>query len=102
MQRHPVDLVSLVFGILFLGTVGVATMIGELGWDRFTANAWLVNMEKHREEIWPILESTYGHEHAGLWWMRWRIFFMACAELFGYDDGQQWWVSHYLFERPAT
>jgi protein-S-isoprenylcysteine O-methyltransferase Ste14 len=42
MQRHPVDLVSLVFGILFLGTVGVATMIGELGWDRFTANAWLV------------------------------------------------------------
>ena len=67
-----------------------------------TANAWLVNMEKHREEIWPILESTYGHEHAGLWWMRWRIFFMACAELFGYDDGQQWWVSHYLFERPAT
>ena len=43
MQRHPADLVSLVFGILFLGTVGVATVIGELGWDRFTANAWLVD-----------------------------------------------------------
>lgn len=42
MQRHQADLVSLVFGILFLGTVGVATVIGELGWDRFTANAWLV------------------------------------------------------------
>jgi cyclopropane-fatty-acyl-phospholipid synthase len=43
----------------------------------------------------------YGSESAQVWWGRWRIFFMACAELFGFDDGEQWWVSHYLFERPA-
>jgi len=42
MQRHPADLVSLVFGILFLGTVGIASTIGVWGWDRFTANAWLI------------------------------------------------------------
>jgi cyclopropane-fatty-acyl-phospholipid synthase len=67
-----------------------------------TANAWLKNMDCRREKIWPILVQTYGPEHAMRWWMRWRIFFMACAELFGYDSGQQWWVSHYRFERPAT
>lgn len=63
-----------------------------------TAEAWLANMDARRSAIWPILADTYGADHAGLWWMRWRLFFMSCAELFGYDRGQQWWVSHYLFE----
>ena len=65
-----------------------------------TANAWLANMDAHREALWPIVERTYGTAEATLWWQRWRIFFMACAELFGYRDGQEWWVSHYRFERP--
>ncbi len=65
-----------------------------------TLNAWLANMDAHREQIMPILAGTYGTAQAALWWQRWRIFFMACAELFGFERGQQWWVSHYLFERP--
>ena len=56
-------------------------------------------MTANRDTILPILESTYGAGEAHRWWMRWRLFFMACAELFGYQHGQQWWVSHYLFER---
>ena len=64
-----------------------------------TSNAWLSNMDARRAAVWPILEQTYGAEHTAQWWMRWRIFFMSCAELFGYERGQQWWVSHYLFER---
>jgi cyclopropane-fatty-acyl-phospholipid synthase len=67
-----------------------------------TANAWLANMDRRREEVWPLLEHVYGAQQTQQWWMRWRMFFMACAELFGYDDGQQWWVGHYLFENPAA
>ena len=62
-----------------------------------TAEAWLANMDARRDKIWPILESSYGADAAGLWWMRWRVFFLACAELFGFDRGQEWWVGHYLF-----
>jgi cyclopropane-fatty-acyl-phospholipid synthase len=65
-----------------------------------TANAWLANMDRNRDLLWPIVERTYGHADAQLWWGRWRIFFMACAELFGTRAGQEWWVSHYLYERP--
>jgi cyclopropane-fatty-acyl-phospholipid synthase len=66
-----------------------------------TSNAWLANMDVRRSRVFPILERTYGAAQAEQWWMRWRIFFMACAELFGYEAGQQWWVSHYLFERKS-
>ena len=65
-----------------------------------TLNAWLARMDERKEQVMPILTETYGDD-AAIWWTRWRIFFMACAELFGFNDGQEWWVSHYLFEREA-
>lgn len=64
-----------------------------------TANAWLANMDAHRESLWPILAATYGADQVRTWWIRWRIFFMACAELFGYQQGTEWPVGHYLFRR---
>ena len=67
-----------------------------------TANAWLANMDARRAQVWPILEQAYGRDQAQRWWMRWRMFFMACAELFGYEEGRQWWVSHYLFSRRSA
>ncbi len=66
-----------------------------------TANAWLERMDMHQTELTPVFNDIYGEVNTKKWWSRWRIFFMACAELFGYDNGQQWWVSHYLFEKPA-
>ncbi len=65
-----------------------------------TLNAWLARMDQRKPRVMPILERAYGDD-AALWWIRWRLFFMACAELFGFRDGQEWWVGHYLFERPA-
>lgn len=64
-----------------------------------TSNAWLQKMDDNKSTLWPLFEQTYGKDFASIWWQRWRIFFMACAELFGYDNGQQWWVSHYLFSK---
>ncbi|MES2248477.1 MAG: cyclopropane-fatty-acyl-phospholipid synthase family protein [Pseudomonadota bacterium] len=62
-----------------------------------TAEAWLRNMDERREALRPLFQATYGAD-AGLWWTRWRLFFMSVAELFGFEQGQRWWVSHYLFE----
>ena len=64
-----------------------------------TCSAWLARMDARRNEIMPILEQTYGRQQAGRWWMRWRMFFMACEELFRFNDGQEWFVSHYLFRK---
>ena len=66
-----------------------------------TAEAWLDNMDAHRATLWPVIAKTYSERNAAVWWTRWRLFFMACAELFGYAGGTEWWVSHYLFERRA-
>jgi cyclopropane-fatty-acyl-phospholipid synthase len=62
---------------------------------------WDANMDARRAAVQRLLEQTYGADQVTMWWMRWRVFFMSCAELFGYQNGQQWWVSHYLFEPRA-
>jgi len=63
-----------------------------------TANHWLEMQDARRDVVMPILREAYG-DGAELWAQRWRMFWMACAELFGYDNGQQWMVAHYRFNR---
>jgi cyclopropane-fatty-acyl-phospholipid synthase len=69
---------------------------------RKTAEAWLARMDAHRAEILPILQAVYGAGQAERWFQRWRIFFMACAELWGFRKGQEWLVSHYRMRRRAV
>ena len=65
-----------------------------------TANAWLARHDAQRDEVLDVLAETYG-EDAGRWNQRWRMFWMACAELFGYRAGEEWIVAHYRFARDA-
>jgi cyclopropane-fatty-acyl-phospholipid synthase len=64
-----------------------------------TANAWLVNQDKHRDEVMQVLTGAYGEVEAKIWNQRWRMFWMACAELFGYAKGDEWIVGHYRFAK---
>jgi cyclopropane-fatty-acyl-phospholipid synthase len=66
-----------------------------------TSEAWLQNMDAAKPQIMEIMKRTYGESEAVRWWVYWRIFFMACAELWGYDNGKEWMVSHYLFQKAA-
>ena len=62
-----------------------------------TADHWLANQDAHRDEVLTVLAQAHGASEAALWAQRWRMFWMACAELFGYRDGSEWLVAHYRF-----
>lgn len=64
-----------------------------------TSEAWLARMDGAKDELWPLIGETYGAAGQTRWWTWWRVFFMACAELWGYRDGGEWIVSHYLFRK---
>jgi cyclopropane-fatty-acyl-phospholipid synthase len=69
---------------------------------RKTADAWLANMDARRRQILPILSDVYGADRFELWFQRWRIFFMACSELWGHADGEAWIVSHYRLKKVVA
>ena len=63
-----------------------------------TSLAWVNKMDANKDSIMKIFLKTYGDD-AKLWFQRWRIFFMSCEKLFGYNNGSEWGVSHYRFSK---
>ena len=63
-----------------------------------TAESWLDNMDENIDKITDIFKLTYGRNHTK-WKVYWRIFFMACSELWKTSNGNEWQVSHYLFKK---
>lgn len=64
-----------------------------------TSEEWLKRMDQNLASIKPIMEGTYGKEQAVKWTVYWRTFFIAVAELFGYNDGEEWMVALFLFKK---
>ena len=63
-----------------------------------TLEAWLQRMDRNIDQVRTLFKEIYGEENVVKWIARWRAFFFVCSELFKYDDGNEWYVGHYLFE----
>ncbi len=66
-----------------------------------TADAWLANMDRTKKDVLAIFQNHYEEGEGKKLFAYWRIFFMACSELWGYRGGNEWFVSHYLFKKRA-
>eukprot|EP00798_Chlamydomonas_sp_ICE-L_P007270 gene7270-382_t len=64
-----------------------------------TLEDWLVKHDSERQAILKLFDKTYGKD-GFQWFQRWRVFYIACSELFRYNNGEEWGVAHYLFEKP--
>ena len=62
-----------------------------------TSECWLENLDRNKSEVLELFQNEMETTQANRMFHRWRIFFLACAETFGFANGQEWWVSHYLF-----
>ena len=64
-----------------------------------TCEDWLRKFDKNKRELRPIIGQTYGKSNETKWLVYWRLFFLSCSELFNFNGGNEWFISHYLFEK---
>ncbi len=64
-----------------------------------TAEAWLANLDRNRAAARKLFSKAYGPAVARRKVIEWRLFFLACAELFAFRGGNEWMVSHYRLRR---
>ena len=66
-----------------------------------TSNAWLDKMDQNKRKILSLFERSNSSSIAKRKFHFWRLFYIACAEIFGYDNGNEWVVSHHLFKKSV-
>jgi cyclopropane-fatty-acyl-phospholipid synthase len=66
-----------------------------------TCKAWLKNLDQHKTAIVKTLAASDNPDPAIILLQRWRMFVMACQEMFAYQGGETWMVGHFLFEKAA-
>lgn len=64
-----------------------------------TLEAWLDNTDDEKDRVLSMFKKTYGEGSEVVWYNRWRVFFMSCSELFKYNNGEEWGVTHYLMKK---
>jgi cyclopropane-fatty-acyl-phospholipid synthase len=64
-----------------------------------TCEAWLTQIDANKAQALAIMERVYGAKQRLRRYVNWRLFFIACAELFAFRGGNEWMVSHYRFTK---
>lgn len=68
------------------------------GWHyEKTLRSWLSKLDSNETAVRHIMAQTYGLQNETRWFVNWRLFFLACSEVWGLNFGREYLVSHYLF-----
>ena len=65
-----------------------------------TLEEWLVRQDRNRAAVLDLFRETYPAGEERKWFAYWRLFYLACSELFKYRNGTEWGVTHVLMEKP--
>jgi len=62
-----------------------------------TCKAWLNNHYKNKKKILEIFKKHYDEPR--IWFNRWRIFFLSCDAFFALNNGNEYFIAHYLLKK---
>jgi cyclopropane-fatty-acyl-phospholipid synthase len=63
-----------------------------------TLRAWLERLDARTDDALALLEEHHPRRIARRLLATWRLFMLSTAEIWGWRDGDEWLVSHYLLE----
>ena len=67
-----------------------------------TLEAWLQRLYQNEAKVKAIFEEAYGKDDVAQKFFNWRLFFLYCAEVFGFKGGNEWITAFHLFKKRPT